>query len=113
MKNNNFLPFFILVIIVTLSSCSQKGTIVLNHLQNDTTIVVPLKWITKDPIGVILNIKGHSDDTCKMEGYLLLKGEIDTTFSKETYDSEKFWITYKKYKSKNTSLTIEYSIPGF
>ena len=113
MKNNKFLSVFIFVIIIS-SSCSQKGTIVLNNLQNDTSIVVPIKWITSDPSTIILSIKGQANDTCNLYGYLVLpKGKIDTSFSKETYDPKKFWISYKKYKSKNTSLTIEYYIPGF
>lgn len=114
MKNNNFLLLFILVIIVIISSCSQRGTIVLNNLQNDTSIAVPIKWITSDPSTIILSIKGHANDTCNLYGFLVLpKGKIDTSFSKETYDPKKFWISYKKYKSKNTSLKIDYYIPGF
>ncbi|MBP5998956.1 MAG: hypothetical protein KA534_00740 [Sediminibacterium sp.] len=114
MKYNNFILLFALITALLLTSCEQRGTIVLNNLQNDTTIVVPIKWITSDPTNVILKIKGYADDTCKLYGYLVLpKGKIDTTFSDETYDPNRFWISYKKYKSKNTSLTIEYSIPGF
>jgi hypothetical protein len=114
MKNNNFIPFFILVIILTLSSCEQRGTIVLNNLQNDTTIVVPIKWITSDPSNVILNINGYADDTCKIGDFIFLpKGKINMTINNDWYDNEKFVFFYKKYKSKHTSLKIDYYFPGF
>ena len=114
MKNNNFLSFFILVIIVIFSSCSQKGIIVLNNLKKDTMIFEKIKWTTPGPSTIILNLKGYADDTCYLEGYLILpKMKVDTTFSIERYDPKKFGIDYKKYKSKNTSLKIDYLIPGY
>jgi hypothetical protein len=114
MKINILLLFISLFSIVTLSSCSQKGTIVLNNLKNDTTIMIPIKWITSDPSNVILNINGYSDDTCKIGDFIFLpKGKINMTIDKDWYDNEKFVFYYKKYKSKNTSLKIDYYFPGF
>lgn len=114
MKNNDFLPFFILVIIVTLSSCEQRGTIVLNNLKSDTIIFEHIKWTTPGPSTIILNLNGYADDTCYLDGYVILPNrKIDTSFSIERYDPNKFGISYIKYKSKNTSLKIDYYIPGF
>lgn len=113
MKHNNFTLFIILIAIVGLSSCEQKGTIMLDNLQNDTTIIIPIKSITADPSTVILNIEGYADDTCEIDGYLLPKGKINKTVSPDWYNNEYYSFTYKKYKSKNTSLKIDYYIPGF
>jgi hypothetical protein len=114
MKNNNLLLFITLFSIVALTSCSQKGTVVLNNLKNDTTIMIPIKWITADPTNIILNIKGYADDTCKINEYIFLpKGNINMTINIDTYDNKHFEFYYKKYKSKNTSLKIEYLFPGY
>jgi hypothetical protein len=114
MKTNNFILIFMLISIVTLIGCSQKGTMELNNLKNDTIIFGKIKWTTPGPSTIILNLKGYADDTCYLDGYLILpKIKVDTTFSIERYDPKKFGISYKKYKSKNTSLKIDYLIPGY
>lgn len=87
----------------------------LNNLQNDTSIVVPIKWITADPTCVILNITGYADDSCGINSNTILvpKGKINITSNDDWYNNAYYPFTYRKYKSKNTSLKVEYYIPGF
>jgi hypothetical protein len=115
MKNNNFKLFFLLISIVTLNSCEQRGTIVLNNLKNDTTIFIPIKWITANPTCVIFNVTGNADDSCGINShsFLVPKGKINLTLNQDWYDDDYFTFSYRKYKSKNTSLKVEYYIPGF
>ena len=115
MKINILLLFITLFSIVTLSSCSQKGTIVLNNLKNDTTIIIPIKWTTADPTCVILNITGYAEDSCGIinNTFLIPKGEINLTCNPDWYNDDYYPFTYRKYKSKNTSLKIEYLFPGY
>jgi hypothetical protein len=114
MNNNNILLFILLFLIVILTSCSQKGVIELNNLKNDTTIRIPIKWITRDPTNIILNINGYAEDTCKINEYIFLpKGVINTTINLDFYDNKYFEFYYHKYKSQKTSLKIDYIIPGY
>ena len=114
MKNNKFIFFLILIIFTALTSCEQRGTIVLDNLKNDTTIIILIKCITSDPTCVILNITGYTDDSCGIinNTFLIPKGKINITSRPDWYNDDYYPFKYRKYKSKNTSLKIEYYFPG-
>lgn len=113
MKNKSY-NIFACLIICLLLGCSEKGTITIKNFNRDSTFRLSIKYTTATPTGVRLKIIGFAEDTCNLEGFLILpKGEIDTSFFYDYYNSKEFVLRYNKYKSENTTLKIDYYFPGY
>ncbi len=103
----NIINCFLFLFLFILIGCHEKGIVVLENINKDTLIIIPIKYA--NPTGVILKIKGSVSDTCNINDFLILpKGKIDTTFTYDYYDNKKIILKYNKYKSTKTTLQIAY-----
>lgn len=88
-------------------SCASKGQIKLVDVSKDTSIII--KTNAKHPIMMLLEIKGQTNDSFKINSHTLPGGHVDTKIQIDWYTKD-FPFDYKSYKVTKGNLTIKYNL---
>lgn len=97
----------ILLLLLFLISCSHKGEVKVLYASKDTTIMI--KTTAGHPVMMNLEIKGQTNDSFKINNFILPGGSLDTKMQLDWYHKD-FQLEYKSYKATKGSLTIKYNL---
>ncbi len=97
----------ILLLWLFLMSCSNKGEVKVLDASRDTTIMI--KTNTGNPVMMLLEIKGETNDSFKINNFIFPGGSVDTKMQLDWYNKD-FPLKYQSYKATKGSLTIKYNL---
>jgi len=97
----------ILLLWLFLMSCSHEGEVKVLDASRDTTIMI--KTNTGHPVMMLLEIKGETNDSFKINNFIFPGGSVDTKMQLDWYNKD-FPLKYQSYKATKGSLTIKYNL---
>lgn len=93
--------------VLFIMSCNSKGQIKLVDASKDTSITI--KTNTRNPVMMLLEIKGQTNDSFKINNFIFPGGSVDTKMQLDWYNKD-FPLEYQSYKATKGSLTIKYNL---
>jgi hypothetical protein len=96
-----------ILLLLFLIACSHKGEVKVLDASKDTSIMI--KTNARHPVMMILEIKGQTNDSFKINNFILPGGSVDTKMQLDWYHKD-FTLKYKFYKATKGSLTIKYNL---
>lgn len=101
------MKIIMLLLWLFLISCSHKGEVKVLDTDKDTTIMI--KTTAGHPAMMLLDIKGQTNDSFKINNVIFPGGSVDTKMQLDWYNKD-FPLKYNSYKSTKGKLIIKYNL---